>query len=458
MLRFFSFLLQKRPSDVYKLRVKSGEISFDQNQLNALPLFDRLHDDLIKYASQKSSLPRRQSELRPPNRLGIIPSFFLKRLQERKVTRALASNQDAGAFHPLSSIKGLYIWGGVGCGKTMLMDMLFKGLPLEIKKHRVHFHQFMLDVQKTTHSIKYISNQEASRKKSITGYSSGNRRRSPEAEINIFDEVAQRMVGNLELLCFDEVAVADVADAMILKRLFTSFYRLGIVVIFTSNRPPDALYLGGLNRGGFIPFIELVEKMNCVYHLPSKVDYRLIGCPSDTYLNPFSKENETKFNNLYLDCCKGMPSKNTTLQVFGRDISINRACGGVCYFHFHEICGSNMSTADYQVIANAFHTIFINGVPQFSFDASDVKNRFLVLIDTLYEYHCKVVIYAEVDLQLIQQPQEADHVPLQPSHTESGEQLIDQTDSSFQMERCISRLVEMRSKEYLQASHLKEGQ
>lgn len=446
----------------------AGEISSDESQLRALPVFDRLYEDLVRYAEvgKKIPPPRREVELRPPNRLGIVPLFFMRREQEKKVARALNEDDSLASFHPLSHIKGLYVHGGVGCGKTMLMDLLYDNAPTGIKKMRVHFHQFMLDVQKTSHDIRFKSKaemQDSNNRFNIASYNtSDDRRRTPEADVDLFNELAQRMISNVELLCFDEVAVSDVAHAMILKRLFTAFYRIGLVVVFTSNRPPDELYLGGLNRGGFLPFIELTSKQNVVYHMRSNVDHRLSGSPADTYITPFNSENEKKFNKLFLDICKGMPATSKSLKVFGRDVIVPRACGGVCFFHFSDMCGSEMSTADYAVIAKKFHTVFLNGVPRFSYESSDVKNRFLLLIDTLYEFHCKVVLYAQVEPDLLQETQaESTFIPtgekrydqLTEFERESGQNLIDSTDNSFQMERCISRLYEMRTKEYLESSH-----
>lgn len=471
MFRRLSLLFALRPSDAYNQAVLRGNISSDSNQIRALPVFDRLYDDLVKYVedSKKNPPPKRQVELRPPNRLGIIPSFFLRREQEKKVDEAL-NDDNSVTYHPLSNVKGLYIWGGVGCGKTMLMDLLYDNAPTEIRKRRLHFHQFMLDVQKTSNSIRFKTKEEmqdpANRVNMVSYNTSDNRRRTPEAEINLFDEVAQRLISDVELLCFDEVAVADVAHAMILKRLFHSFYKIGLVVIFTSNRPPDDLYKGGLNRGGFLPFIDLVKKQCIIHHMKSEVDHRLLGHQGDTYLTPLSKENETKIDHMLLEMCKGMPTTERKLEVFGRDVIVPRACGGVCYFYFHEICGGELSTADYDIIAKTFHTVFINGVPQFPYESSDVKNRFLLLIDTLYEHRCKVIILAAVQPPQLQESaddaaakiggKETRYDQLTEYERESGKKLMDADDSSFQMDRCISRLIEMRSKEYLESQHQQE--
>ncbi|KAK7197854.1 ATPase [Novymonas esmeraldas] len=469
MLRRVALLRSLRPSQAYQQLVSRGEISNDQNQISALPVFDRLYDDLVKYAkdSKRVNAPKRQVELRPPNRMGIIPSFFLRREQEKKVDQALNDDEKA-VYHPLSHVKGLYVWGGVGCGKTMLMDLLYDNAPHEIRKRRLHFHQFMLDVQRTSHMIRYKTKEEmqdpSNRSNMVSYNTSDDRRRTPDAEINLFDEVAQRMISDVELLCFDEVAVSDVANAMILKRLFHSFYKIGLVVIFTSNRPPEELYKGGLNRGGFIPFIDLVRKQCVIHHMKSNIDHRLLGHQADTYLTPLNSENDVKFEKLFLEMCKAMPATERKLEVFGRDVVVPRACGGVCYFHFFELCGDEKSTADYQVIAQTFHTIFINGVPQFAYENSNVKNRFLLLIDTLYEHRCKVVVYAMVEPQQLQAPQEesAGKIASAGQHfdqlsefeRESGTKLMDMDDSAFQMERCVSRLFEMRTKEYLETPHV----
>ncbi|KAH9588747.1 ATPase [Trypanosoma melophagium] len=467
MLRCISSvrLCSFKPSVAYDRLVLSGTISRDERQVGALPVFDRLYNDLEAYLRRDGRSKPRQVELRPPNRLGIVPSFFLRREQEEKVRRALEENDNNGsaAYHPLSRVKGLYVYGGVGCGKTMLMDLLYNHAPVGIKKHRVHFHHFMLDVQRTSHDIQYSSKNKNSPNGEIQ------KRRTPDASIDLFDEVAQRLISDVELLCFDEVAVSDVAHAMIMRRLFNAFYKIGLVVVFTANRPPEDLYLGGLNRESFLPFIELVKRQCVVYDMRSKTDHRLSGNDAQTYLSPINAENDKRFNDLFLQVCKAMPTRERVLRVFGRDVHIPNACGAVCRFHFKDICAGAMSSADYEVIAKTFHTVFIEGVPRFPYENSDIKNRFLLLIDALYEFRCKVVVYAEVEPLLLQESREeyeAAHKALDAGvaaalktaklaefERETGKRLMDHTDASFQMERCISRLIEMRSREYLQSPH-----
>nr|CCC91745.1 putative ATPase [Trypanosoma congolense IL3000] len=485
MLRHLPYVLRQlhRPSLAYEALVGKGDILPDGQQISALPVFDRLYDDLERFFNSSVGAKPRHVELRPPNRMGIIPQFFRCRDQEEKVRQALeqidqnsatGNSSNVGvAYHPLSRVKGLYVYGGVGCGKTMLMDLLYNNAPATVKKHRVHFNHFMLDVQRTLHKVMYETKNDGTQV-----------RRMHNESINAFDEVAQRMISNVELLCFDEVAVTDVAHAMILRRLFHAFYKLGLVVIFTSNRPPDDLYLGGLNRESFIPFIELIKKQCEVYDMRSNTDHRLCNAGDQkTYLTPINEANTALFNDCFLQLCKGLPAEQRVLRVFGRDVVVPAARGGVCRFHFTEICAEELSTADFSVIAKTFHTIFIEGVPRFTYENSDVKQRFLLLIDELYEHRCKVVVYAQAELMQLQESKQeheaaqlnignaataagesageaiarigatSNYAKLSEYEREVGRSLVDGRDSAFQMERCISRLSEMRTAQYLRAPH-----
>lgn len=427
------------PVASYNNFVNMGILSRDPRQEATMRIVEQVYDGLVAFKNSPAAKQERSLELRPPNRLGVVPSYYLVKQQEEKVRRAMGESP----HHPLSSVKGLYLYGGVGCGKTMMMDILFNEAPLE-KKMRVHFHQFMLDVHRTMHHIR-------------------SQNRTKDAEVDMFDEVAQRMVTNAELLCFDEMVVSDVSDAMILKRLFHSFYKIGVCAMFTSNRPPDDLYKGGLNRESFLPFVRMLKDRCIVHDVGSSTDYRLTGHDAKTYLCPFTPENEAAFNKLFLDVSKAMPPTERVLRVFGRDVVVRRAVGGVARFDFHELCSSEMSTADFEVIAKSFHTIFIEGVPQLPHRDSDAKRRFLLLIDTLYEFKVKVVVYAEVEPMLLEAPPERAHLSSPSSsaagllttkeEVELGKKLIDEGEGSFQMQRCMSRLVEMRSTAYLQSEH-----
>eukprot|EP00331_Platyophrya_macrostoma_P011646 CAMPEP_0176430054 /NCGR_PEP_ID=MMETSP0127-20121128/14041_1 /TAXON_ID=938130 /ORGANISM="Platyophrya macrostoma, Strain WH" /LENGTH=400 /DNA_ID=CAMNT_0017811903 /DNA_START=42 /DNA_END=1244 /DNA_ORIENTATION=- len=390
---------------------------------------------MVSYINSSAAKVERDVSLRPPNRLGIIPSHIIRRQQEQKLRAAVEETN----FHPLSQVKGLYLFGGVGCGKTMMMDILFNEAPVQ-KKQRVHFHQFMLDVHKTMHQIR-------------------SQQRTKDAEIDAFDELAQRLISNAELLCFDEMVVSDVSDAMILKRLFNAFYKIGLCAVFTSNRAPDELYKGGLNRESFLPFIRLIKEQCIIHDMQSTVDYRLTSSDAKTYLCPFSNENEEKFDKMFLDFTKAMPPQEVVLRVFGRDVVAPRAVGGICRFDFGELCRAELSAADYEVLAKTFHTWFIEGVPQLPHQDSDIKRRFLTLIDILYERKCKVVMYAEVEPALLEAPPPKLEAGANMSLKEKSlfemeiGRLIDEGEGSFQMQRCVSRITEMRSAEYLQSEH-----
>ena len=443
------------PTESYNKFVDMNIIRPDHRQLIALQLVERVYNDLIAFKKSPQARVKRDVELTPPNRMGMTPSVVVSKQIATQVRRAV--NEDYEDFHPLSKVKGLYLYGGVGCGKTMLMDILFHEAPIE-HKVRVHFHQFMLDVQRTMHDIR-----KAQRTKS--------------AETNMFDEVAQRLVSNAELLCFDEIVVSDVSDAMILKRLFTSFYRIGVCAVFTSNRRPQDLYKGGLNRESFLPFIRMLERQCDVHDMESTTDYRLSGTDGKTYFFPFSPDKERAFRQVLLDLTKGLKPVPRSLQVFGREVVAQRTYGGCVIFDFHELCCSAMSTADFEVLAKTFHTFFIENVPQLPADDSDTKRRFLHLIDTLYQYKAKVVMYAEVPpLQLEAPPASASPPQIDSSsgggllssssssgssaervlsreELEHGQSLVSQDEGSFQMQRCISRINEMSTKEYLESEH-----
>jgi protein AFG1 len=445
------------PTESYNKFVDMGIIRPDHRQLIALQLVERVYHDLVAYKKSPAAKVPREVELVPPNRLGMVPDFVVRKQAVTQVKRALDPTNMKVDFHPLSKVKGLYLHGGVGCGKTMLMDILFHEAPMS-NKVRIHFHQFMLDVQKTMHEIRQMG-------------------RSKLAQVDVFDEVAQRMATNAELLCFDEIAVSDVSDAMILKRLFMSFYKIGVCAVFTSNRPPQDLYKGGLNREGFLPFIRLIESQCQVHDMASSTDYRLSGTEGKTYFFPFCPEKERGFRQVWLDLTKGLAPSSRTLRVFGRDVVAPRCVGGCVIFDFHELCSAALSAADYEVLAKTFHTFFIENVPQLPADDSDTKRRFLHLIDILYQYRSKVVMYAEVaPLQLEALPPSSQisissggkESPLQIGgeggggkelSTEQltyGQSLVGQDEGSFQMQRCISRINEMSSQEYLESEHKHE--
>lgn len=429
MLRKAPILLLP-PMQSYNNFVSQGIFRPDERQRQAMQQVQRVYDDLVAYKSSPKSNIKRDVEIAPPNRLGITPSYFMNKMASKEAARAAGASE----YHPLSDVKGLYLYGGVGCGKTALMDILYHEAPFE-KKLRVHFHQFMLDVHSTVHSIK-------------------KQRRTQEAAIDLFDELAQRMVTNAELLCFDELFVADIADAMIMKRLFHAFYKIGVCTVFTSNRVPEDLYKDGLNRESFLPFIRLLRERCVIYNMDSDTDYRLSGTDAQTYLAPFSPENDAKFNKMLRTITKGERMEPKELRVFGRDVHVPQACGGICRFTFAELCGGEMSVADYSVIAKTYHTMFLEAVPSLGPSDSDVKRRFINLIDELYQHKVKLIIYAEVEIKQLES--EVERYSLAGTAPEDALNPVGSSgalEGNFQMERTTSRLNEMRTHEYLESAH-----
>lgn len=425
------------PTASYEQFVSMGIIRRDDRQVAALAHVERVYDDVVKFYNSPHARQARQIAPPPPNRLGFTPISILQKQIQRDFKETTGLKE---TFHPLSNVKGLYLYGGVGCGKSYLMDILYNELPTT-RKQRVHFHQFMLEVHKAMHHIR-------------------SQKRTKDAEVDAIDEVAMRLIANAEVLCFDEMVVSDIGDAMILRRLFHSFYRIGVVSVFTSNRAPDDLYKGGINRESFLPFIRMLKDRCVVIDIDSDTDYRLTGEAAKTFLFPITPENEAKFHSQFLALTKGLVSKEERLRVFGRDVVVPRAVGGVCRFTFAELCGSELGTADYSVIAKKYHTVFLEHVPTFSPSATDTKRRFIMLLDTLYQHKVKLVVLADAGPAELEQSNH--HVGSLSSKeamllTGSGNAefglVIDTGEDSFQMQRATSRLMEMSSVGYLQSKH-----
>eukprot|EP00760_Papus_ankaliazontas_P032640 PhM_4_TR5918/c0_g1_i2/m.61900/K18798/AFG1, LACE1; peroxisome-assembly ATPase len=384
------------PSAVYNSRVATGKIKPDTKQLTVLTShLDRLHTDLETYGS----VPRK-------NR-----------------------NQ-------LSTVRGVYVFGGVGCGKTYVMDMFYENLPRSVSSRRVHFHSFMIEAHKSIFDAKKSN------------------RNSDGVE-----ETTKRLIHDGEVLCFDEMMVTDIADAMVLKRLFDSFYRHGCVTVTTSNRPPDDLYKHGLNREIFVPFIEMLKVKCDVHNMDSDVDYRMLGTAGSVYFTPNDLSNQLKFNQEYERLCRGVPPVTEYLPVLGRLVDVPGAVGGVCKFTFFELCAMERSAVDYQEIARKYHTVFLEDLPCLSGNQTAEIRRFIVALDVFYQHHVKLIVLAEdVPEKLYQHSADgyvvdrimSDALGVSDPNTAS---VFDNSEEKFMMDRAVSRLCEMRSLEYLRRGH-----
>lgn len=337
--------------------------------------------------------------------------------------RGLFSRRSSGSdTETRTDYQGLYMFGGVGRGKSMLMDLFFDGAPIAPKR-RIHFHEFMIEVHGHIHRWRGQSKTD----RAAEWGKAFARQDDP------IPPVAKLMADKAQLLCFDEFQVTDVADAMILSRLFTHMFERGVWVVATSNRAPIDLYQGGLNRPLFEPFIELIGERLDVLHLESPNDYRLerlMGAP--VYLSPLSAETDAALQGLWLDLAGQTQGEPRTLDVQGRTLLAPHTHNGVARFSFAELCARPLGAADYLAIAGAFHTIVLANIPALSPEKRNEAKRFVTLIDALYEKRVKLICSADAPV-----------ISLYP-----------QGDGAFEFERTVSRLMEMQSAAYLELAHL----
>jgi cell division protein ZapE len=311
--------------------------------------------------------------------------------------------------------KGLYVWGSVGRGKTMLMDLFFEALPVR-RKRRVHFHAFLSDVHERIHVY---------RQKLKSGEVSGDDPIAP---------VAAALAEEAWVLCFDEFTVTDIADAMILGRLFTALFAHGVVVVATSNVEPDRLYEGGLNRSLFLPFIGLLQERMAVVKLESRTDFRLeklAGSP--VFYTPADETSHAAMTRAFRSLTGRDHGKPVTLTVKGHPVEVPQAAGGVARFSFEDLCSKPLAAADFLAVAEEFHTVILENIPRMTLERRNEAKRFIMLIDALYDAHVKLLASAEAEVPELY-------------HADSGRE-------AFEFDRTVSRLIEMRSEEYLSLPH-----
>jgi len=308
-------------------------------------------------------------------------------------------------FRKAAAPKGIYLWGDVGRGKTMLMDLFFEDAP-EQKKQRQHFNAFMADIHARIHVM-----------------------RQQDVDDPIVP-VARAIARDTRLLCFDEFQVTDVADAMILGRLFEQFFASGMVIVATSNTPPERLYEGGLNRQLFLPFIAEIKARMEVVALNGPTDYRLMGLRDvAVYQTPLSPTADAAMDAAWMKLAgTGKPS---SLTVLGRTLAVPRAGRGAARFSFDELCARPLGAADYLAVARHFHTVFIDHIPVMDEDKRNEARRFTLLIDTLYDEGVKLVVSAAA----------------------APDDLYPAGSGSDAFRRTASRLVEMQSEDYLAKGH-----
>ena len=334
-------------------------------------------------------------KVEPPDTGGFLGRFFRRKAVE-----------EAPSGAPL----GLYLVGEVGRGKSMLMDLFFASADVSRKK-RLHFHQFMQQAHRRIHEWKKQHGDTA----------------------DPIPPLADSIVAEAALLCFDEFQVHDIADAMILGRLFEALFARGVVVVATSNTEPDNLFKGKPGRDAFLPFIHLIKKRIEVLVLESARDYRrerIRGLP--TWHVPPDGRAERAMDAAFAELTGDTPAEPTKLTLLGRAVEVPQAARGVARFDFNDICGRPLGPADYLAVATHFHTVVLDGIPRLGPENFDKARRFITLIDALYEHRVKLVASAE------------DH----------PDRLYERGENAAMFERTASRLVEMQSQDYLALPHL----
>jgi cell division protein ZapE len=311
--------------------------------------------------------------------------------------------------------KGLYIWGSVGRGKTMLMDLFYDSVSVK-RRRRVHFHEFLADVHGRVHAY---------RQRLKTGEV-----KDPDPIGPIAAEIAEQT----RLLCFDEFTVTDIADAMILGRLFTALFAAGVVVVATSNVEPSRLYEGGLNRSLFLPFVALLTEKVEVLKLESRTDFRLEklgGAP--VYHVPADGAAQAALDEAFRKLSGVARGPKLVLDVKGHELVVPQAAGGVARASFADLCSKAYGASDFIALAQRFHTLVLDEIPVLADEQRNETKRFIILIDTLYEHHVKLVASAGAE-------------PHELYRAKSGRE-------AFEFDRTVSRLIEMRSDDYLGLPH-----
>lgn len=360
------------PAARYQQGVADGEFRHDEAQAAAIERLQALYENL-----------QNPGEVKRP---GLIARLMGTKPERRQV-------------------KGLYFWGGVGRGKTFLMDLFYESLPFTDKR-RLHFHRFMREVH---HQLRDL-----------------------QGESNPLRQVAARFAAQARVICFDEFFVSDITDAMLLAGLLEELFNRGVTLVATSNVVPDRLYEDGLQRRKFLPAIELIKQHTDVHNMDGGVDYRLRALESaEIYHHPLDEAAEAGLEAAFYSISPDEGRADVVLDIEGREIRTRRCGDGVAWFDFESLCDGPRSQNDYIELAHLFQTVLLGKVPVFTTRKEDQARRFISLVDEFYDRNVKLIISAEAGILDLYE----------------GERL------KFEFQRTESRLQEMQSNEYLAMEH-----
>lgn len=364
------------PKQRYEQDLKRSDFQQDEAQAMAVNALDNLYHQLIDYL----------------NTPVVKPSRWQKLLGKKEEKPELP--------------KGLYFWGGVGRGKTYLMDTFFDALPTD-KKMRVHFHRFMYRVHDELKLLDHVSDP--------------------------LEFIADKFSKEAVIICFDEFFVSDITDAMILGTLFQALFQRGVVLVATSNIPPHDLYRNGLQRARFLPAIALIEKYCHILNVDSGVDYRLRTLQqAEIYHYPLDAKASENLDKYYGQLAGSEKPKQHQIEINHRSVDVIEANDGLLYASFEQLCQTARSQNDYIELSKLYHTVLLAEVKQMDRTIDDAARRFIALVDEFYERNVKLIISAEVPL----------------------EELYTHGQLEFEFKRCQSRLIEMQSHDYLAQEHL----
>ena len=352
--------MRKSIQAFYDEKISNKILAFDASQANAVTLLSKIDEDLSKRYK------------------GIFSAIKKSNL-----------------------LKGVYLWGGVGRGKSMIMDLFFESTTIK-KKRRVHFHAFMQEIHEEIFEVRKTGASDA------------------------IEPIAKQISKTTDLLCFDELQITDITDAMIIGRLFDRITNNGVFIVATSNRPPEDLYKDGLNRNLFLPFISFLQRNFDVFKFTAGVDYRQIGLTSKKrFFSPINEKNKLEVDAIWESFLEGPPSE-LKLKLKSRSVSITKFLNGVGRMEFEDLCNKPLGPADFLAIASSVRVLIIDNIPKLGRDKNNQAKRFSTLIDVLYEQ--KVILIAS-----------AATIP---------EKIFEAGEGSFEFERTASRISEMQSEDW----------